>query len=665
MVSISKILQSVSARVFGSVLLVFAGLAALDGLQIGQALENQALDLCYRLRPAAKPPKDIVIVGIDEQSFQELRRSWPWPRRFHADLIRQLKAAGARLIVFDVIFAEPSDPKDDQLFAEAIRNAGNVILSTTVEISETSRVRQQILVQPWEPFRQAARGIGLTVVTPDGDGRVRRFHLHPSEAVTLPEVVVRNYRPDLTLPPKLSGLIHFTGPPGHIYTVSYSRVLEGPDASLAARLRGKIVLIGRILGAAPTAQADAFYTPFFSDTAGQLMSGVEIHGQVIQTLLRGNWGQELSLLHRLSLTLVVLLLFGWFLVRVSPFSGIGVLAGFILLVFGLSFFLFLRKNLWMPPVFLSGGLAVIYAGHIFAHYWLESREKRWLRQAFGQYVSDSVVEAIIASPERLQLGGEEVEVTVLFSDLVDFSALAENTAPKELIRLLNEYFTAMTEIILTHHGMVDKFIGDAIMAFWGAPLPLADHATRACEAALEMQKAMHPLNAAWEAQGFPAITSRIGLHTGPVIAGNVGSRKRFNYTVMGDAVNLASRLERANDTYGTEIIMSEATYRRLGNAFLVRELDLVQVRGRAQPVTIFELLDFASPIGRPVWLSLFEAGRAAFKEGNIPEAASRFQEILDSYLDDPPSRTYLKRCQKHLEKPLLSLWKGAFILESK
>jgi adenylate cyclase len=493
---------------------------------------------------------------------------------------------------------------------------------------------------------------------------VRRFYLHPSDEITLPEIVARNYYANLSLPPNLSGLIHFTGPPGHIYTVSYSRLLEGPDPSLAARLRGKIVLIGRILGASPTPQADAFYTPFFSNT-GQLMSGVEIHGQVIQTLLHGNWGREISLLPKLSLNLAVLLLFGWFLVRVSPFSGMAVLMGFILLVFGLSFFLFLRKNLWLPPVFLSGGLAVIYAGHIFAHYWLESREKRWLRQAFGQYVSDSVVEAIIASPERLQLGGEEVEVTVLFSDLVDFSALAENTAPKELIRLLNEYFTAMTEIILAHQGMVDKFIGDAIMAFWGAPLPLADHAIRACEAALGMQRALGPLNEAWEAQGFPAITARVGLHTGPVIAGNVGSRKRFNYTVMGDAVNLASRLERANDAYGTEIILSEATYRRLGNAFLVRELDLVQVRGRAQPVTIFELLDFASPIGPPAWLPLFEAGRAAFKEGNIPEAASRFQEILDSYLDDPPSRIYLKRCQKNLEKPLLSLWKGAFVLESK
>ncbi len=664
MASISKILQLVWVRVFGSVLIVFAGLAAVNGFQLGQTLENQAMDLCYRCRPASAPSKDLVIVGIDEQSFQELQRSWPWPRRFHADLIRQLNAAGAKLIVFDVIFAEPSDLEDDQLFAEAIRAAGNVILASTVEVSETSRISQQILVQPCAAFRRAAKGTGLTLVTPDGDGIVRRFYLHPSDEITLPEIVARNYRPDLRLPPNLAGLIHFSGPPGHIYTVSYSRVLEGPDPMLAARLRGKIVLIGRILGASPTPQADAFYTPFFS-SSGQLMSGVEIHGQVIQTLLNRNWGEELRLLPRLGVILAILLLFGFFLVRVSPFSGVIVLAGFVLLTFGLSFFLFMRHNLWLPPVFLSGGLAVIYAGHIFAHYWLESREKKWLRQAFGQYVSDSLVEAIIASPERLQLGGEEVEVTVLFSDLVDFSAIAENTAPKELIRLLNEYFSAMTEIILAHQGMVDKFIGDAIMAFWGAPLPLTDHAVQACKAALEMQRAMGPLKAAWRAQGFPAVSSRIGVHTGPVIAGNVGSRKRFNYTVMGDAVNLASRLEHANNAYGTEIILSEATCRRLGEAFLVRELDTAQVRGRAQAVTIFELLGAMPPGGPPPWLPLFDEARAAYLDGKIPEAATRFQEILDSYRDDPPSEAYLKRCQKHFEKPQLSIWKGAFVLEGK
>jgi adenylate cyclase len=633
-------------------------------LQVGQTLENHALDLCYRLRPYSPPPPEILIVGIDEHSFQELKTAWPWPRSYHAKIIRKLKAAGARLIVFDVLFAEPNNPEDDQLFAQAIKEAGNVILATTMEFSESAQVARQILVQPFEPFRQAALGLGLTLVTPDGDGIVRRFRCHLGNEETLPEAVVRAYQPHSAIPPHLCNLINFTGPPGHINTVSYSRVLEGPDPYLAELIRGKIILIGRIVGAAPTPIADAFYTPFFAGT-GQLMSGVEIHAQVIHTLLKRNWGKEFSVLPRLGLYLLVLLAFGGLVVRVSPFAALGVLVGFILITYGLSFYLFLHLNLWWPPVLLSGGLAVVYAGHIFAHYWIESREKRWLRQAFGQYVSDSLVDAIITNPERLQLGGEEVEATVLFADLVGFSFMAENTAPKELIRLLNEYFSTMTEIILAHQGTVDKYIGDAIMAFWGAPLPIAEHAVLACQTALEMQAALRPLQESWGSQGFPRISARIGLHTGPVVAGNVGSKKRFNYTVMGDTVNLASRLEQANKFYGTEIMMSEATYRRLGNTFMVRELDLVQVHGRAQPVTIYELLGLSPPDGPPAWLPLFEAGRAAYKEGKITEAASRFFEILDLYHEDPPARVFLKRCQERLDNPRLEEPQAAYVLNSK
>jgi adenylate cyclase len=661
--SIFKILQSTRLRVCGLILIVFAVLAAMNALKVGQTLDNHGLDLWYRLRPYSSPPPEILIVGIDEHSFQDLKKAWPWPRSYHAKIVRKLKAAEARLIVFDVLFAEPNNSEDDQFFTDAIREAGNVILATTVEFSESAQVASQILVQPYEPFRKAALAMGLTLVTPDGDGIVRRFHCHLGDEETIPKIVALSYRPNLVIPSHLCGLIQFTGPPGHIKTISYSRLLEESEPSLSAHIHDKIVLIGRIVGASPTPLADAFYTPFFART-GQLMSGVEIHGQVIHTLLNRNWGQELGLLARLGFCLIVLMLFGFLVVRVSPFAAMGVLVGFILLIFGLSFYLFLYLNLWWPPVLLSGGLAVVYAGHIFAHYWLESREKRWLRQAFGQYVSDSLVEAIIASPERLQLGGEEVEATILFADLVGFSSMAENTAPKELIRLLNEYFSTMTEIILAHRGTVDKFIGDAIMAFWGAPLPLADHAVLACETALEMQAAMRPLQEGWEAQGFPRISTRIGLHTGPVVAGNVGSKKRFNYTVMGDTVNLAARLERANKFYSTEIMLSEATYRRLANTFLVRELDLVQVRGRAQPVTIYELISLMPPTGPPAWLQLFEAGRTAYMQGKISEASNRFCEILDLYCDDQPSKVFLKRCQKHLDKPLLSEWKGVFVLEN-
>jgi adenylate cyclase len=659
--SISSLLKRTRVRLLGLSLLAFAGLVIANALGLGLTLENDALDVCYRHRPQLPSPSELAIVGIDEQSFQELRRAWPWPRRLHAELVRRLKAAGAKLIVFDVIFAEPSDPPDDEMFTKAIQEAGNVILATTIELTENRHVRRQILVQPYQPFRAAARAVGLTLVTPDGDGIVRRFSLRFREEKNLSEVVARCYRPDLEVPSNLSGFINFTGPPGHIYTISYGRVLNEPEPSLLAHLRGKIVLIGRVLEASPTPMADAFYTPFFS-TTGQLMSGVEIHAQVINTLLHQDWGQEVGLLPRLGFYLFALLLFGYVVGRVSPFAGVGVLAGFVVAIFVLSFLLFLHLNFWLPPLLLAGAMTLVYGAHIFIHYSIEAKEKRWLRQAFSHYVSDSLVESIIAHPERLQLGGEEVEVTVLFADLVNFSALAENVAPRELISLLNEYFSVMTEIIMDYKGTVDKFIGDAIMAFWGAPLPLADHALLACKAALEMQSAMHSMRGSWGAQGFHQMSTCIGIHSGPVVAGNVGSRRRFNYTVMGDTVNLAARLQGANKAYGTEIILSEATRRRLTDTFLLREMDLIQVRGRSQSVTIYELISFMPPAGPPGWLRLFEAGRADYLEGKIQEAATRFHEILDLHPDDPPSKIFLERCHKRLEKKMVPNYKDPVVL---
>ena len=227
------------------------------------------------------------------------------------------------------------------------------------------------------------------------------------------------------------------------------------------------------------------------------------------------------------------------------------------------------------------------------------------------------------------MGGEEVEATVLFADLVGFSSMAENTAPKELIRLLNEYFSAMTEIILAHQGHRGQIYRRRHHGLLGGPAAHRRPRRPGLRGGPGNAGGHAPAAESLGEPGVSRISPRIGLHTGPVVAGNVGSKKRFNYTVMGDTVNLAARLEQANKFYGTEIILSEATYRRLGNNFLGRELDLVQVRGRAQPVTIYELISLMPPTGPPAWLPLFEAGRAAYLQGKIPEAATRFIEILD------------------------------------
>ncbi len=633
---------------------------------LGQTLEHHGLDLWYRLRPVVAPPPDLLIVGIDEASFQELRRPWPWPRRLHAELVERLAAAGARLIVFDIIFPDPTDPQNDQAFAQAMANAGNVILGETFEISQDPQFSRQILVQPLRELRQAARQIGVSMVTPDGDGVVRRFCLRLGGLDTLAAATVRSLTPSIPLPPDLTGLINYVGPPRSIDTVSYYQILDKDRPLPASRVRDRIVLVGRMLEASvtPQGQADAFYTPFFAGS-GRVMAGVEVQGNIIYSLIRGQWGRELPGWARVLVYFLAFVLAGQILATLSPLRGISATSGLMVVLGGLSFNLFAQWQIWAPPVLLCGGLLLIYTGHTLGQYLVEAREKRWLRQAFGRYVSPTLVEAITAHPERLQLGGEELEVTILFSDLEGFTSLSEDMAPQALINLLNEYFTPMTRIILDHQGTLDKFMGDAIMALWGAPWPLPDHAGRACRAALAMQAALRDLQADWRRRGLPPLTARIGLHSGLVVAGNVGSRERFNYTVIGDTVNLASRLEGVNKLYGTNILLSDTTYRLASDHLLVRELDQVQVKGRIHPVTLYELLGLVPPAGTLAWLERFAQGREAYLQRRWGRAADLFQEVLLLQPDDAATRVYLQRCRRYREQPPPPEWDGVHHLESK
>ncbi len=662
MASISKWCRSNQARSLGLCLLAILLVTSLGLANLDQTLENRVLDEYYRLRWSAPPPPDLLIVGIDETSFQELRQAWPWPRRLHAELVRRLAAAQARLIVFDISFADPSTQEDDQLFAAAIRQANNVILAQTLEYTEDPMFSRQILVQPLESLRMAAKGLGLSMVTPDADGVIRHFHLRLGGHDTMPLVTAHQLKSRLPLPTDLSGLIHYVGPPRHIDTVSYYQVLDKDHPLPAARIRDRIVLVGRMSGISimPQGQTDTFYTPFFGGT-GQLMSGVEVQGNIIYTLLKGNWGGGLPPLMHWGLLLTLLLVLGYPLARLPPLAGLWALAIILLLVSAISILLFLLANFWMPPVLLCLGLTLVFGGNVLAHYLVEAQEKRRIRHAFSRYVSPLLVGAILAHPEQLQLGGDEVEVTILFADLAGFTGISERMAPTALIQLLNEYFTPMSQIILNNQGTLDKYIGDAIMALWGAPIPMPNHAQMACQAALEMQAKMLLLQQEWEERGLPPLKSRFGLHSGPVVAGNVGSQDRFNYTVLGDSVNLASRMEGVNKHYGTEILLSESTYSLTSKLFLMRELDKVQVRGRVQPVTIYELLE-PRVEAAPEWLEVFAAGRAAYLGRQWGQAANLFRQVLELKAEDKPAKLYLHRCLEYLHHPPPDDWQGVHAL---
>lgn len=657
--------KSPACRAFLLALAVWCAFLPLSFFKAGQVLENRVLDLAYRLRPAPPPPPDLLIVGIDEPSFQELGQPWPWPRRVHAALVDRLAQMGARLIIFDVLFADATRPEDDELLAAAMRRADNVMLGKAMEVTKDPRFARRMIIEPLPFLGVAARGMGLMAITPDPDGVVRHFHSRLGGETTLAAAATAQLKLPSDLPADLSGLINFAGQPRSIDTVSYYQVLDTHRPLPEDRVRGRIVLVGRMLAASvtPQAQADAFYTPFFAG-GGQLMSGVEVHAHILHTLMTGSWGREAGLGMRLGFTLMLLLSAALVLSRRRLAPALAFLFFLMALTWGVSFFLFLKWRLWLPPALTILSLALLYGGAVTWEYLLEYREKRWLRQAFARYLSPALVEEIIVHPERLKLGGEAKDVTVLFADLAGFTGLSEEMPPETLIQMLNDYFSTMTRVILARQGTVDKFIGDAVMAVWGAPVPMADHAVLACQAALEMQEAMRRLQESWRERGLPQLAVRIGLHSGRVLAGNVGSTERFDYTVMGDTVNLASRLEGVNKRYGTEILISEATFRQAADHLLVRELDRVQVKGRHQPVAIYDLLG-AGAATPPAWLAAFHRGRAAYLARDWPRAMEHFQEALRLKPDDSPARIFLERSRFYQTKPPADAWQGVFVLEEK
>ncbi|MGA2938363.1 MAG: adenylate/guanylate cyclase domain-containing protein [Syntrophobacteraceae bacterium] len=624
-------------------------------------LENRVIDRFFDIRGTQPPPPGLLLVAIDEPSFQELRLVWPWPRNLHARLIDRLSAAGARLIVFDILFAEPSDPENDAALASAIRRAGNVLLAETCDYTNDRLFSRVINIRPLGLFADSARGTGLAMIEPDSDGVVRHFEMQFHGAPTLPASAL-HAAGRLDLPAGSSGLIKFVGPARSIDTLSYAQILDEEHPVPAERIRDRMVLVGRQLQAspAPMDQPDLFPTPFFEST-GLYTSGVEIHANIIHNLLTGQWVREIPATVKLIACFGYFLLFSLIFTAVSPLRGLIALGVSSLGITALSYWLFRALDFWVPPIIFVFGTASIYTGNVVLQYLAEAHQKRWLRGAFNRYVSPSVVESIVNDPSSLELGGQEVQATIFFSDLANFTSFSERLPPKDLVAFLNEYFTPMTNIILEHRGALDKFIGDAIMAFWGAPLRLENHAQYACDAAIKMKETIAGLREGWRQRGLPLLAARMGIHSGTVVVGNVGSRERFNYTVLGDTVNLASRLEGANKFYGTTILISEDTFQLAGPAFLARELDLIRVKGRQTPVKIYELIGKGGEKELP-FLDTFAEGLAEYKNRLWDRAELHFGSIASH---DPPSKTYLERCRHYKTDPPRENWDGVFTQEAK
>jgi adenylate cyclase len=336
-------------------------------------------------------------------------------------------------------------------------------------------------------------------------------------------------------------------------------------------------------------------------------------------------------------------------------------------VLGFVYYNFAVEGRWLWLVVPVATLSFNYLGIASYRVLFEEKEKRKVRGAFGQYVAPGFINQILKEPGKLQLGGEEAELTIMFSDIRDFTSISEKLTPTELTELLNEYLTAMTEIVFQTRGTLDKYIGDAVMAFWGRPfLDLHNHAELACQAALEMSDNLRELNRRWEERGRPPMKIGIGLNTGPVMVGNMGSARRFNYTVMGDHVNLGSRLESLTKEYGTQIILSEFTHAQVKGRFVERELDLIRVKGKERPVAIYQLLGPASEQGRyQDLLTDFGQALAAYKEGNWSAALERFEALAEKYPSDGPTKLFLDRCRHFLREAPEGVWEGVYTMTTK
>jgi adenylate cyclase len=649
-------------------------------------------DLLFAARPA-QAARSTVIVGIDQKSYQALLpRHGPlsaWPRTLYARALDALATASPRVIAF-AIFFDASRPEDDAL-AEAMRRADNVIVPVVAQGPRAFDPRPGVaqdfeaFVRPAETVRRGARDEGLANITTGQDSVVRSLPLllraGGEEVPSLPLTIVAHFtrRPAVLDGPPTAGHVHaagraipvaehdtmlidFLGPPsepaggGSFRIVSFVDVLEGRfDPAL---IRDRIVLLG------PTIRGvDEHATPTTGDTR---MWGVEILGNAVETVLDQRFlvpaAPALTVgLIALMAMVAALAVAAW---RPLP-AGLAVAGG--LAVYGTAAAVLFERGLVLDLVYPPAALLITFAAALSARLVTEQAEQRMIREAMGRYLSPVVSQWVLDDPDRLRLGGETREMTVLFSDLRSFTTLAHALPPQTLVALLNRYRAEMADVVFRHDGVLAQYAGDAIEAFWNAPMDQGDHARRACETALDMVAALAVLRPVFEARGWAHLDLGVGINTGQMVVGNMGSKDRLIYTAVGDPVNVAARLEGLSKEYGVRVVVGEATVAAAPDVFTYRLLDLVAVKGRAEPLRCYEVIDRADaipPAGRQM-LARYHDALALYRARRWEEALRLLDELARDAPADGPIALYRRRARALLAAPPPEDWDGVFVAEWK
>lgn len=694
-----------------------------------QPIEIGILDQKFRAMQREDTTGDVVIVALDANSLNQFSERfniyWPWPREYYALVLDYLMEDGAKVVTFDVLFDRPDIDRldtdgatSDGRLGRVLEKWPNTILASTITAGSDTlpgnpRPFPYQTIQPEgrlpapntgfsslpiDAFLQSVYSVATANMEPDQDGVIRHLRLlEPiSDSTAVPSLSLAAYISglgevpditiksdelqvgDLTIPVdsderytinwyKKGGTVDGTFTYFGFYQVFQSAwlALNRPESGRPfppGTFKDKYVFIG----ASATGLSDTRSTPF---SALEPYPGVEIHATAMANLLDRNFVTHFDtalvylLLFIVNLSMVTLV----FYVRptISSIGGIAILAGIVFT----GFLLFGSERIWLPTGLFALSSVYTFFPALVYRYYSEEKQKQEIKSAFSRYVQKELVSELMSSPEKLRLGGEKKKLTIMFSDLAGFTSISEAMTPEELVELLNAYLGAMTNIIFEHKGTLDKYIGDAIMAFWGAPIDQQEQEILACKSVLSMIDHLNKLRVEWLAKGLPDVFARYGINTGQAVAGNMGSETRFNYTVMGDTVNLAARLEPANKVYNTTAMISEFTYAAVKDELICRQLDKLVVKGKSKPVTVYELVadrkELATNQTLGTVIDTYNEALALYFEREWIQSALKFEKVLDVWPDDGPAKLYVSRAQHYMHNPPDKNWNGVFTMTTK
>lgn len=651
--------------------LVFLLTVFLWKLNIFTFLENKLYDSRIKITSSyCKPDDDICFIAVDQESIKKALSingwSWPWPRESYAQIIEFLTKGDVDSILLDVLFTEPSvyGTEDDELFANACKKSGRVI--------QTHLFSNNQNIVPIEPIKSSSALLGNINGISDDDGIIRSSHLSFSinnkiiPSLGISPLVLQNKISTEQL--KQSYLLHYKGDINRYPHYSAWEIIESYNA----------LKNGEIPEIEPENFNDSyvfliFYSPGLYDICATPVSKTYPGGGVHITALDNYINQDYIV--KIPAVITVFLILAFIILAIfivcfveKKFFKISNLIIFPLIIFILFVFIFISyflmiKNIFIEVVPPSVSFIISFISIILLNYSLQGKQKRFIQSAFSQYLSPKLIEKLIDNPELLKLGGEKKRLSIMFSDIQSFTTLSENMNPEQLTMMLNEYLSEMSRMIIESGGTIDKYIGDAIVAFWNAPTDVKNHAAIAVTTCLKYQKKLRDLNEVFLTKYGKEIFARIGLNTGDAVVGNMGSDLRFDYSMFGDSVNLASRLEGLNKQFGTYFICSEQTKLEAEsylNDVYWQTMGTIIVVGKTETIKIYEPIRMDDYLNNQKEYDCFTKGINSFYNGDFDSAKNCFQIIANSY---EPAKKYISKCDYYIENP--KMWTGVLIANSK